>query len=144
MTKSFLTATAFAALIGFAASGATAQQSAPPLEAPAIQKSAPVEPGKSAAPGTVQNKPGSTMKQGATAPVDGKAKRDAAAAKPADRKAKRAAAQACATIKDKAAHDACLNAHAKNQPAKAPAADKVDQKAATPEKTKPVTPRVGG
>jgi hypothetical protein len=150
MTKSFLTATAFAALIGFAASGAMAQQSAPSLDAPAIQKSAPVESGKSAAPstvqkapGTVQNKSGTTMKQGATAPVDGKSKRDAAAVKPADSKAKSEAAQACATIKDKAAQDACLNAQAKNQPAKTPAAGQVDQKAATPEKTKPA-PRVGG
>lgn len=144
MNKSFLTATVFAALIGFAASGAMAQQSAPALDAPAIQKSAPVESGKSgAAPGTVQNKSGSTMKQGATAPLDGKAKRDAATVKPADRKASREAAQACATIKDKAAHDACLNANAKNQPAKTPAAGKVDQKAATPEKVKPA-PRVGG
>lgn len=149
MTKSFLTATAFAALIGFAASGAMAQQSAPSLDAPAIQKSAPVESGKSgAASGTVQNKSGTTMKQGVTAPVDGKTKRDAAAAKPTDRKANRDSAQACATIKDKAAHDACLNAHAKNdgaknQPAKTPAAGSVGQKAATPDKTK-AAPRVGG
>lgn len=145
MTKSFITATAFAALIGFAASGAMAQQSAPSLDAPAIQKSAPVESGKSgAASGTVQNKSGTTMKQGATAPLDGKAKRDAAAVKPADSKAKREAAQTCGTIKDKAAHDACLNAHAKNQPTKTPAAGTVNQKAAAPEKAKPVTPRVGG
>lgn len=149
MNKSFLTATAFAALIGFAASGAMAQQSAPALDAPAIQKSVPVESGKSgAAPGTVQNKSGATTKQGATAPLDGKAKRDAATVKPADRKANRQAAQACATIKDKTAHDACLNAHAKNdgtknQPAKTPATGTVDQKAATPEKVKPA-PRVGG
>lgn len=144
MTKSFITATAFAALIGFATSGAMAQQSAPSLGAPAIQKSAPVESGKSgAASGTVQNKSGTPMNQGATAPVDGKAKRDATAVKPADRKVNREAAQACTTIKDKAAHDACLNAHAKNQPAKAPTAGKVDQKAATPEKVKPA-PRVGG
>lgn len=123
MTKSFLTATALVALLGFGVSGAMAQQSAPTLNAPAIEKTAPVVPGKTDAgkSGAVQHKSGST-----------------AAAKPIDSKAKRDAAAACATVKEKAAHDACMKAHASN--AKAPAAN---QKAATPDKSK-VTPRVGG
>jgi hypothetical protein len=142
MNKSFLTATAFAALIGFSSSGAMAQQSAPSLDAPAIQKSAPVESGKSgAASGTMQNKSSTTMKQGAAAPVDSKTKRDATAT--TQTKTNREAARACATVKDKASHDACVSSHTKNdalknQPAKNSAAGTV-----SPDKTKPA-PRVGG
>lgn len=124
MKTSFLTATAFAALIGFGATAAMAQQTAPTLNAPAIEKTAPVVSGKSAT----------------GVPADAKAKRDSAAAKPTDSKTKRAAVRACAGVKDKAAHDACLTNHAKN--VKTPAG-KVDQKAATPDKTKSA-PRVGG
>ena len=111
MSKSFLTATALVALIGFGATAAFAQQSAPALQAPAISKSAPVATGKDS---------GKT--------VDSKVKRDAAAT--------------CGTIKDKAAHDACMTSKAKNKTAKTPAV-KSDQKAATPDKTK-AAPRVGG
>jgi len=120
MTKSFLTATAIAALLGFGATAAVAQQNSPVLNAPAIEKAAPAQSGK-AASGTVQHKSGST-----------------AAVKTSDQKAKRNAAAACGTIKDKAAHDACMTSHAKNQSAKTPA------KAATPDKSKTTTPRVGG
>lgn len=119
MTKSFLTATALVALLGFGATAAVAQQSAPSLNAPAIEKAAPVQSGKSAT-GTVQHKSGNT-----------------AAVKTSDSKAKRDAAAACGTVKDKAAHDACMTSHAKN---KTPA---VNQKAATPDKSK-AAPRVGG
>ena len=120
MTKSFLTATVIAALLGFGATAAVAQQNSPVLNAPAIEKAAPAQSGK-AASGTVQHKSGST-----------------AAVKTSDQKAKRNAAAACGTIKDKAAHDACMTSHAKNQSAKTPA------KAATPDKSKTTTPRVGG
>ena len=123
MTKSFLTATAIVALLGFGATAAVAQQSAPTLNAPAIEKAAPVQSGKSAT-GTMQHKSG-----------------NAAAVKTSDQKAKRDSAAACGTIKDKAAQDACVNAHAKNQSAKTPAAN---QKAATPDKSKAAAPRVGG
>lgn len=137
MMKPFLTATAFAALLGFGAGAAVAQQSAPQLEAPAIQKSAPAESGKAASDkaGTMRDKSMAPGQQGSTAPVD-KTKRDAASAKPVDRKAKRAAAQACASIKDKPAHEACVTNHLKNQTAKTPSA-------ATPDKSK-AAPRTGG
>jgi hypothetical protein len=141
MTKSFLTATALAALLGFSATAAVAQQSAP-LEAPSIQKSAPAESGK-ADSGTLQNKSrsGGTLHQGAAAPSDNKAKRNTAD-RAADRKAKREAAAACASIKDKAAHEACVTDHVKNQSAKVPGT-KGDLKATTPDKGK-VSPRTGG
>jgi hypothetical protein len=141
MTKSFLTATAFAALLGFSATAAVAQQSAP-LDAPTIQKSAPAESGK-ADSGTLQNKSrsGSTLHQGAAAPSDSKAKRNTTD-RAADRKAKREAAAACASIKDKAAHEACVTDHVKNQSAKVPA-NKSDLKAATPDKGK-TAPKTGG
>lgn len=120
MKTSFLSATAFATLIGFGATAALAQQTAPTLNAPAVQKSAPVESGKTAT----------------GAPADAKAKRDSAA-KTTDGTARREAARACASVKDKAAHATCLTNHAK-----APAG-KADQKAATPDKTKSA-PRTGG
>ena len=152
MTKSFLTATAFAALLGFGANAAVAQQSAPKLEAPAIEKSAPAPSGKAAAErsGAAQNKPAAPA-QGATLPGD-KAKRDSTAAKPADRRATRDAAQVCATIKDKTAQEACVKAHAQNsggsqnQSATSPAGKTDGQKDATPEKSpeKAKTPRTGG
>lgn len=116
MSKSFLTATALVALLGFGASAAIAQQSAPVLQAPAIQKSAPVAAGKDS---------GKTVGSKA---VDGKVRRDAVTT--------------CGTIKDKAAHEACMTSRVKNKTAKTPAA-KTDQKAATPDKTK-AAPRVGG
>lgn len=120
MSKSFLTATALVALLGFGASAAMAQQTAPTLNAPAIEKAAPVQSGKSAT-GTVQNK---------------------SAVKTTDSKAKSSSAASCATIKDKAAHDACMKSHAsnkasKNQSAKTPAAVPAG-KTATP------APKVGG
>lgn len=111
MSKSFLTATALVALLGFGASAAIAQQSAPVLQAPAIQKSAPVATGKDSGKA-----------------VDSKVRRDAVTT--------------CGTIKDKAAHEACMTSRVKNKTAKTPAA-KTDQKAATPDKTK-AAPRVGG
>lgn len=124
MSKSFLTATALVALLGFGATAAMAQQSAPTLNAPAIEKAAPVQSGKSAS-GTVQNK---------------------SAVKTTDSKAKRDSAAACGTIKDKAAHDACMKSHAsgkasKSQSAKTPAATP-----AVPPAGKTVTPapKVGG
>src|SRR5690349_14285379 len=80
MSKSFLTATALVALLGFGATAAMAQQTAPTLNAPAVEKAAPVQSGKSAT-GTVQNK-------SAVKTTDSKAKRDSAAA-------------SCKTIKDK-------------------------------------------
>ena len=116
MSKSFLTTTALVALLGFGANAAVAQQSAPVLQAPAITKSAPAVTGKDAGK-AVDNKA-----------VDSKVKRDAAAT--------------CGTIKDKAAHDACMTSRAKNQTSKTPAV-KSDQKSATPDKAK-VAPRVGG
>ena len=121
MSKSFLTATALVALLGFGAPAAMAQQTAPTLNAPAVEKAAPVQSGKSAS-GTVQNK-------SAVKTTDSKAKRDSAAA-------------SCKTIKDKAAHDACMTSHAsnkasKNQSAKTPAAVPAG-KTATP------APKVGG
>jgi len=122
MTKSFLTATAIVALFGFGATAAVAQQSAPTLNAPAIEKAAPVQSGKSAT-GTMQHKSG-----------------NAAAVKTSDQKVKRDSAAACGTIKDKAANDACVKAHATNKSA-TPAAN---QKAATPDKSKAAAPRVGG
>ena len=138
MTKSFLTATAFAALIGFGASTAVAQQSAPPLEAPAIEKSVPAESGKAASDqaGTLRNKSGTSAQQDSTAPAD-KAKRDAAVAKRADSRAKRQAAKACAGVTDKSAHEACVTSHLKNQTAKTPST-----KTAPDNNT--VAPRTGG
>ena len=123
MSKSFLTATALVALLGFGATAAMAQQSAPTLTAPAIEKAAPVQSGKSAS-GTMKSDSKSAVKT-----TDSKAKRDAAAA--------------CGTIKDKAAHDACVKSHAsgkatsKSQSAKTPAATPAG-KTVTP------APKVGG
>ena len=121
MSKSFLTATALVALLGFGATAAMAQQSAPTLNAPAVEKAAPVQSGKSAN-GTVQNK-------SAVKTTDSKAKRDSAAG-------------ACGTIKDKAAHEACMKSHASNKAAKGQSAK---TPAATPAgKTATPAPKVGG
>lgn len=117
MNKPFITATAFAALLAFGASGAFAQQAAPKVEAPAIQKVAPVDSGKAAT---------------------GKS-----ATKTSDSKVKREQANSCGTIKDKAAHDACLKANATNKKA----GKAKDQTAKTPAKAAPdvkTAPRVGG
>jgi hypothetical protein len=73
MTKSLLTATALAAVLGFGANVALAQQNAP-VEAPAIQKSAPAQSGK-ATSDTVRQK-----SHDASAKTH-KAKRDAAMTK---------------------------------------------------------------
>ena len=90
MTKPLLTATALAAVLGFGANVALAQQNAP-VEAPAIQKSAPAQSGK-ATSDTVQHK-----SHDAAAKTGHKAKRDATMTKkhstkshtktPADQKA---------------------------------------------------------
>ncbi len=127
MSKSFLTATALVALLGFGATSAMAQQAAPTLNAPAVEKAAPVQSGKSAT-GTVKS--------------DSKA-----ATKTTDSKAKRNSANACATIKDKAAHDSCMKSHAaskasKNQSSKTPAAAPAG-KTVTPAPVTPA-PKVGG
>lgn len=118
MMKPFLTATAFVALLGFGASAALAQQNTAPLEAPAIEKAAPMKSGKAASEksGAATNK----------AVVDSRAKREAA--------------RACADIKDKAAHESCVGNHLKNQTAKTPSG-KSDT--TTPNSTKTV-PRTGG
>lgn len=123
MSKSFLTATALVALLGFGATAAMAQQSAPTLNAPAVEKAAPVQSGKSAS-GTVQHKS------------------DKSAVKTTDSKAKRDSAAACATIKDKAAHESCMKSHASNKAAKGQSAK---TPAATPAgKTATPAPKVGG
>lgn len=128
MNKPFITATAFAALLAFGASGAFAQQAAPKVEAPAIQKVAPVDSGKAAGSGKANV---------------GKAETGKTATKVSDGKVKREQTNSCGTIKDKAAHDACMKSHAANSKA----AKAKDQTAKTPAKAAPdvkTAPRVGG
>lgn len=124
MTKSFLTATALVALLGFGATGALAQQTAPKLDTPVIQKSAPIDSGKvdsgKAASGVVKDKSKATTPN------------NVGTAKPAASTTKSSAAS-CTGIKDKTAHDACMKSRAKSS--KAPAAN---QKATAPKDTKPM------